>query len=218
MIVLVVLTIVSLWFVGHQKKSREEKKRQAYLSDILEKHKNLEDLSRQELSSNKTNVSISQLAEKPIIASSTTGVSSPQDFRTYGLRLAETFKPLSGRRESEARAVLSAIDKNDGSFIKSVTFSRILHEQVALSLTKIPVPKELASRHFKIVSQINLLVSRLKNMEQALSQPTLALENSQTFNHDYSDFIKSIETLNQFFVLNKVTFADNEKIQIFVSN
>lgn len=218
MIVLVVLTIGSLWFVGHQERIKEKAKLQGYVSNILEKQKNLESLSNQESSLSRNNVSLDQLADRPVIASSTTGTSSTQDLRSYGLKLTEALKPLSQRRESEVRAVISAIDKNNGSFIRSITFSRIIHEQVALRLTKIPVPKEIESRHFKITSQMNLLVSRLKNMEKALDQPTLALENSQSFNKDYLDFIKSIEALDLFFVTNKVNFAPNEKIQIFVSN
>jgi hypothetical protein len=207
-----------LWFAGRQERQAREAKRQAYINEILKKEAILVDLSKKELAQNNSGIVIDELASKPIIATSTTSTSSQQALRRYGLDLAVALKPLSQRRDSETKAVLSAIDSKDPSLLKPVTSSRIIHEQVASNLKKVVVPKEIASRHFKIASQINLLISRLKNMEQALSQPTAALEASQTFNADYLAFIKSIEVLNQFFALNKVQFSDQEKMQIFVSN
>lgn len=213
-----VIAISILWFAGRQERQNNESKKQAYIDEILKKEAILEELSQKELTQNNANIAVDELAGKPIIATSTTSTSSQQALRKYGLDLATALKPLSQKRESEAKAVLSAIDNKDATLLKPVTSSRITHEQVASNLKKVIVPKEIASRHFKIASQVNLLVSRLKNMEQALTQPTAALEASQTFNTDYLAFIKSIEVLNQFFALNKVQFSDQEKMQIFVSN
>lgn len=213
-----VIAVSVLWYIGNQERAKKEAKLQEYLADILKKEKTLEALSQKEQASTEKNIAIGQLADKPIIASSTFGTSSQQALRNYGLSLALALKPLSAKRESEAKAVLAAIDKNDPSLLQPVTASRILHEQVASNLKKLVVPKEVVSRHFKIASQINLLISRLKNMEQALSQPTIALQNSQSFNSDYLDFISSIEVLDRFFLINQVSFTDQEKVQIFVSN
>lgn len=217
MIFLVVITISIFWYIGYKDKQKQEVKLQQYFEEIIEKQKALEEVSQKELAGGENTISSRSLPPKPLIATSTAST-SPQAYRDYGLAVADALKPLSQKREGEVRAVLSAIEKNDPALLKPVTTSRLYHEQVLQKLSKITVPEAISSRHFKITSQVQLLVTRLSVMEKALSQPTPALENSELFSRDYLSFLNSIETLNQFFAVNEVEFSEAEKINIFMAN
>ena len=211
-----VITISVFWYAGYDDKRAKDTKIQQYAEEIIKKQQALEKIAAKEATTS-SDIAVDQLPERPIILTSM-GTSSQQElYRNYGLAVAQALKPLSQNRDSEVKAVLNAIDKNDASYLRAVTISRSYHQQVADNLKNIAVPKELASYQFRIASQINLLVARLTNMEQALTQPTVALTNSQLFTTDDLAFIQSIQSLNQFFAANNVSFPDKEKIQIFVS-
>lgn len=216
-VILMVTTVGLFWYLGYKDRKEKVALKEKYAEEILLKRQSLEKAALQEVNKPATVVDEGSVP-KPATITPNSSSSEQALYYNYGLAVAQALKPLSQTRESEPRAVLNALDKGDPSLLKPVTISRSLHQQALDNMKKIVVPKDLESRHLKMMNQVNLLIYRLTKMSLALSEPTTALKNSESFITDYDSFILSIKALNQFFFINKVVFPEGSQINIFVNN
>lgn len=213
MIFLVLLTLGVLWYVGYQDKKDKEAKRAQYLAEIIEKEKGLEKLVAQEINIKNTKSTPTVIGNNLIKISKGT---STEDYLNYGLNLAEAIRPLAEKRESETKMVIDIINNSDVSKLKLITASRIMHEQVLENIKRIEVPQEISLRHTRLINQVNLISSRLRNMEQVTGSPSLALQESEKLLLDYKDFINSLETIDAFFANKKIKFPEDSLTKIYL--
>ena len=211
---MVVVAIGSLWFIGYQTKQKTEAKLQTALQEALTKQQNLEKIVQGEVK-NQSESSILITPQTPKIKTGTSSDSTA--LHQYGLDLAKALTPLSTKRDNEIKAVLSAIDKNDPALLKNVTASRINHDLAIENLLNLTVPKILETKHQDLIIKLQIVSELLQNMEQALSVPKLALNSSNLLIDRYNDFLKELGAISNFLSVNKINFADNEKVKIFLS-
>lgn len=213
MIFLVLLTLGILWYMGYQDKKSKEAKRAQYLAEIMEKEENLKKLVAQEMIAKNTKTTPALIKDGLIKISNGT---STEDYMNYGLKLAEAIKPLSEKRANETKTIIDIINNSDISKVKIITASRIIHEGVLENIKMIEVPQEISLRHTKLINQINLISSRLRNMEKVMESPTLALQEGEKLILDYKDFINSLETIDAFFANKKITFPEDKLTNIYL--
>lgn len=214
-IVLVVITIVVLWYVGNKSKNDRESQLKQYTQEILSKQKNLEATALKDPQN--SNFAPATIEKLPPLKVSTSSASSTEELQNYEFHVAQALKPLGLERANEVQAVISAIDKNDASLLRPVVESRIYHQTAVHDLSQVVVPQILVDQHKKILSQLNFIVSLLSNMEKAVEQPSPALNNSRSFISNYQIFLSLIDRLNNFYLTNNIEIKPQNQIEIFLS-
>lgn len=210
-----VITISVLWYAGYRERKANEARLAQYTQELISQQKNIEAVAVKGLQNDEPVVT--PIAQTPDLIISSSTASSTAQLRAYGLAMTEALKSLNIKRGSEPQAVFDAIDKNDKTLLSPVTISKVYHRAVAKNLAEVVVPKELATQHRKLISDLNFLVSILTNMEKALEQPEVALNNTKSFISNYPTLIKSLGDINDYFATKGVKFSAQEKLQVFVS-
>lgn len=214
-IVLVVITISVLWYAGYKERKKDETRLAQYTQEILSQQKNIEAVAVNGLKNDEP--VITPIEKTPSLIISTSTASSTAQLRNYRLAVTEALKPLNIKRGSEPQAVFDAIDKNDKNLLNTVTISKLYHRAAAKNLSGVIIPKEMVAQHKKLISDLNFLVSILTNMEMALEQPEVALNNTKSFISNYSTLIKSLEDINSYLATKGVKLSSQEKLQVFES-
>jgi len=211
----VVIAISVLWCVGHQDRKEKEALLEKYTQEFLDKQNNIEAVAIKGLQNDER---VATPIEKvPALTISTSTASSTEQLRNYAIAVAKALKPLNLERESEPKAVIDTIDNNNSALLKPILESKVYHQTASNNLAQIVVPEEMLTQHKKMISDLNFFVSLLTNMSKALEQPQSALNNSKSFMTNYSDFLYTIASLDQYFTDKNIQLDPQDRIQIFVS-
>lgn len=212
-----VIAISVFWYVGYSNKKEKEALKNQYLQNLLAKQKSLEKLATQDLLNNPESdrsvlLNIPTKPELKIIKET-----SSSTWREYGLDLVKALAPLSQKRPNEIKNTLSAIDNNDPTPLKLVVESRLSHEEAVTNLMKMTVPKDLVSRHQTLIVNLEIVTGLIKNMEQALNRPTIALSSGKLLPSYYQIFLQSLNQVNNDLISRKVILTKDQQAKIFLS-
>lgn len=217
-IFLVLLTLGILWYVGYQDKKEKEVKRAQYLAEIIEKEKGLEKVVAQEMVNPKDDKITLIPKPAPLKISSSTDPME-QQIKGYALLIKQAFISLEEERGNEVGAVISATEKASAVPLSIVTKSRIAHQMTYENIKQISVPnqKELQSRHRQVIYELTGIIAMLEVMENALQEPTKALNYSKSYMTNYKNFSLAVDNLNSFYAEQKITIDKKDLISLYIS-
>jgi hypothetical protein len=215
-IVLVVITIASFWYVGSKTKKDSKEKLSRYYQEITEKENNLETvINNANLSSNKSSdFSLKTNSDWSSIEVNINQDVSAKALKQYGLDLGLALNTFSTQRTSEIKATFQALDKKDPTELKKVVNSRIIHEEAVAKLKLISVPKDLVGYHQQLINSLQNSTQFLSLMEKALEQPESALEASRLFVQESILFHQIMQKLSNYLTSQQIQFSDNEKARV----
>lgn len=135
----------------------------------------------------------------------------------YGKSVAQILKPYSVARPNELTLLGQAYDTQDKSLVEKLAAIRIMHQKALHEMRSILVPNDAANLHLTLVNSLSVLITLSTDMEQILSQPTLALQAGQLYQLGLINFYSQLNYLNDYFLAHQITFTSAEKINIFVN-
>ncbi len=216
MVVLVVLTIGTLWYVGARTKKDQKEKLDRYYQEIMAKEKNLESVIKEadKSSAVSTDLNLPISGDWQTVKINLKQATSTETLKQYGLDLGRALNVFSTKRESEVTATYQALDKKDPTELKKVVSSRLIHETAVEKLTLVAVPQGLANYHRQLINSLNNSVNFLSQMEQVLNNPESAMEASRLFVQESILFHQIINKLSNYLSARQIQFSADEKIKI----
>lgn len=219
--VVLLLVIGLLWKMGNDNKTSPK--------TSLGKQINTEEVSLEDQVKNIQNLVLTKIAQDGTLTEfktsslpknyqssqlKTVNLENREVIKAYASAISSTLSDYDKPRDNEAGLVIKAIDNKDASLLIPLITSKAKYEATVKSLSVMKVPKSASSIHLVIINSLQKMSSLLTLMQQALSEPALALQASQEYLKANLEFALSLKLLNQYFQKQNLTFSEQEQIKI----
>ncbi|MDO8183601.1 MAG: hypothetical protein Q7T49_01265 [bacterium] len=144
----------------------------------------------------------------------TVTLESREVIRAYAAAISESLSIYDNSRDNDVKLVLKAIDTNNSAALGALSISKLQYDKTIKDLATLKVPKSAAEIHLAIINSLQKMSSLLAPMQQALDEPTLALQASQEYLKANLQFAVYLQILNQYFQKQNLVFSEQEQVKI----
>jgi len=210
-----IVLIVIFWYLGYQNRQTNDQELARYREAIATRQNNLETIVKNS-ANDRLNLPTLR-ADWSKIELTLLPDATPENIKAYGHGLALALAPFAIRRESEIKLALAALDGNDPTPLKDLVAARLDYEQTATALRQLPVPTAVADWHRQLVNNLENSALLIGQMEKILLEPVTGLEAGRIFLQETVLFYQTIDKINRYFQNQKIDFAADEKLELFVN-
>jgi hypothetical protein len=140
---------------------------------------------------------------------------SDEALRDYGNAIAGIMARNAIDNENEAVILKRALDTSDPSLLQNLAPIREVYEKTLAETLVTPVPTSLATAHTALLSSYEAIHTDIEAMEQAFTDPLLALTRIKRYEDDATALYISLKTIGKTLVTRGITYAKDEPGALF---
>ena len=135
---------------------------------------------------------------------------SEDALHAYGNQMVEIVNRHSIKNELETSILKRALEQNDPAILNDLAPIRQVYERVLSDSLAVPVPQSVAVAHTNIMTAYAGVLNDISGMEQAFSDPLLALASLQKYEKDMNYLYENIKKTVTILISNNVFYEKDE--------